>query len=114
MGGWGEVDLAGFSMFSFWGGRLVRILGFSKIQFCKKNLEVLGADVLCALVEAKLDQLKVHRVQALLPEDWMFHSASSNSQIILNYETEETEKFETSNLLLEFVLVTRIPGLFSS
>ena len=31
VGGWGEVDLAGFSMFSFWGGRLVRILGFSKI-----------------------------------------------------------------------------------
>ena len=29
--GWGEVVLAGFSMFSFWGGRLVRILGFSKI-----------------------------------------------------------------------------------
>ena len=31
VGGWGEVDLAGFSMFSFWGGRLVRTLGFSKI-----------------------------------------------------------------------------------
>ena len=31
VGGWGEVDLAGFSMFSFWGGRLVRIFGFSKI-----------------------------------------------------------------------------------
>ena len=33
VGGWGEVDLAGFSMFSFWGGGLVRTLGFSKIWF---------------------------------------------------------------------------------
>ena len=79
VGGWGEVDLAGFSMFSFWGGRLVRILGFLKIYVVlkKKNLEVLGADVLCALVETKLDQLKVHGVEALLPEDWMFHTATS-------------------------------------
>ena len=37
-----------------------------------------------------------------------------NCQIILNYVMDETEKYETSNLLLEFVLVTRIPGLFSS
>ena len=33
VGGWGEVDLAGFSMFSFWGGGLVRTLRFSKIWF---------------------------------------------------------------------------------
>ena len=31
VGGWGEVDLAGFSMFSFWGGGLVRFSGFLKI-----------------------------------------------------------------------------------
>ena len=31
------------------------------------HLQVLGADVLGALVKAKLDQLKVHRVKALLP-----------------------------------------------
>ena len=37
-----------------------------------------------------------------------------NCQIILNYVMDETEKYETSNLLLEFVLVTRIPGLLSS
>ena len=31
------------------------------------HLQVLGADVLGALVKAKLDQLKVHRVKTLLP-----------------------------------------------
>ena len=94
----------------------MRILGFLKIYVVlkKKNLEVLGADVLCALVETKLDQLKVHGVEALLPEDLMFHSATLNCQTILNYEMDETEKYETSNLLHEFVLVTRIPGLLSS
>ena len=50
--------------------RTREVLGlFKNIVLKKKNLEVLGADVLCALVEAELDQLKVHGVKALLPED---------------------------------------------
>ena len=56
------------------------------------HLQVLGADVLGALVKAKLDQLKVHRVKALLP-GFCQSFKRDNTEIMSKTQTALKQRF---------------------